>query len=448
MAEVTFPALFNGAAAASLSLQMQLEDSQWFDISEIRKNQLLQINQVIDHAYNTVPFYRQLYDSHGYRHTSLINVEDVLDIPVLSRDALQESYQQIISTNIPQDHGLIFNINSSGSTDKSLTLKRTLLMNQIWDGLILRQHNWYDRDFSQEHSTIEYAADGKSEAPFGYVRKGWGETAFLLYKSGVASYLNNSSATIDVQLDWLLHRNPRYLSICPTNLFELARRALEREISLSNLEHIRTNGELLPDGIREITRNAFGVELHDIYESQEVGVIALQCPENGSYHIQSESVFVEVVDENNNPCKPGEIGRVLVTSLHNFATPLIRYEIGDYASLAEPCGCGRGLPVFERIYGRTRNMLKLPNGDTYWPSFGYRKYSEIAEIKQFQIIQKRLTKLEVRLVANKLSELQQSKLTEVIRSSMRYPFEIEYTYHDFLSRGPSNKFEEFKSEVL
>jgi phenylacetate-coenzyme A ligase PaaK-like adenylate-forming protein len=87
------------------------------------------------------------------------------------------------------------------------------------------------------------------------------------------------------------------------------------------------------------------VNIADIYSEQEVGYIALQFPDYPYYHVQPENILVEVLDDNGNVCSSGDIGRVVITTLHNFTTPLIRYEIMDYAKVGEPCSCGRGLPV-------------------------------------------------------------------------------------------------------
>lgn len=444
---VEFPGFPSNAGASSLALQFQLEQSQWFDSAKIINHQFDQIRLLVNYAYRTVPFYKKLFDEHNFLPESLQNPEDITNIPLLKRTELQENPEQIISQEIPREHGHVFDVSTSGSTGRPVDVKRTVLMNQVWDGLILREHNWYQRDVTQEYATIKYAKKGEWEPPFGLIRQGWGSATQLIFDNGLSSYLN-SSAPIDVQLDWLKHRNPAYLFIYPTNLFELAKRAIDRNIKIDNLKHIRTNGESLPDGLRDVCKRAFDVELYDIYGTLEVGFIAFQCPEQGHYHVQSENVYVEILDENDKPCKPGGIGRVVITSLHNFATPLIRYDIGDYASFGDPCECGRGLPVISKIYGRTRNVLTLPNGDKYWPTFGYREYSKIADIKQFQIIQKTLTKLHVRLVCEQMTSDQEDSLREVIRDAMRYDFEIDITYHDNLERGPSDKFEEFKSELL
>src|SRR6185295_14515719 len=99
----------------------------------------------------------------------------------------------------------------------------------------------------------------------------------------------------------------------------------------------------------------WGVGVVDVYSSEECGQIALQCPEHEQYHVQSESVLVEVLDDEGRPCAPGTIGRVVLTTLQNFAMPLIRYDIGDFAEPGPACPCGRALPVLTRIVGRVRN---------------------------------------------------------------------------------------------
>jgi len=127
-------------------------------------------------------------------------------------------------------------------------------------------------------------------------------------------------------------------------------------------------------------------------------MIAIQCPENDHYHVQAENLYVEVINEDGAPCRPGEIGRMVLSDLHNFTTPMIRYEIGDYAEVGEACAYGRGLPVLNRTAGRVRNMLTLPSGDKFWPSFPEGEMMPIALIRQFQVIQHDLERVEAKLV--------------------------------------------------
>jgi phenylacetate-CoA ligase len=126
-----------------------------------------------------------------------------------------------------------------------------------------------------------------------------------------------------------------------------------REGRLARLREVRTFGELVEPRVREECLEIWGLNIVDIYSSQEVGYLALQCPDYIQYHVQSENVLVEVLDDANQPCEPGQIGRLVVTSLHNFALPLLRYEIGDYAEVGWPCQTASGVGPRSNYPART-----------------------------------------------------------------------------------------------
>src|SRR5262249_14466253 len=140
------------------------------------------------------------------------------------------------------------------------------------------------------------------------------------------------------------------------------------------------------------------VEVVDSYSSEELGYIGLQCPGREHYHVQAENLLVEVLRGDGSPCVAGETGRMVVTTLHNFAMPFVRYANGDYAEVGPACPCGRGLPVLTRIAGRQRNMLMRPDGVQHWPSFPTEVWGGIAPVRQLQVVQDALDHVEVRLV--------------------------------------------------
>jgi phenylacetate-CoA ligase len=190
----------------------------------------------------------------------------------------------------------------------------------------------------------------------------------------------------------------------------------------------------------------------DIYSAREVGYIALQCPEHEHYHVQSEGVFVEVLDDDGAPCGPGEVGRVLVTPLHNLGMPLIRYDIGDYVETGEPCPCGRGLPVIRRIIGRTQNMLVLPSGERRWPLLSSDSIEAMLEIapaiRQYQFVQRDIDLIELRLaVAKPLQPHEETALTNWIRAKFAYPFRVAFVYLAAIPTTEAGKFQDFVSEV-
>ncbi len=138
----------------------------------------------------------------------------------------------------------------------------------------------------------------------------------------------------------------------------------------------------------------------------------------------------------------------MVTPLHNFATPLIRYEIDDYAEVGEACPCGRGLPVLTRILGRSRNMLTLPSGEQFWPSFPSEAFMTAEPVRQVQLVQRSLEEIDVKLVAARpLSRAEQDRLRGAIGERLRHPFTLNLVFVDEIPRSASGKDEDFRSEI-
>jgi phenylacetate-CoA ligase len=146
---------------------------------------------------------------------------------------------------------------------------------------------------------------------------------------------------------------------------------------------------------------AFACEVYERYATMETGLIAHECVEGRSMHVPAEGIVVEIVRDDGRPCAPGETGDVLVTSLHNTATPLIRYRIGDRAIApdATPCSCGRGLPVFGKVAGRTHDFLRAPSGSLLSPAEAVKAVDPGAgSIIDFQVRQSRQGKLHIAVV--------------------------------------------------
>ncbi|HSZ74758.1 MAG TPA: hypothetical protein VK779_08055, partial [Rhizomicrobium sp.] len=138
-------------------------------------------------------------------------------------------------------------------------------------------------------------------------------------------------------------------------------------------------------------------------------------------------------------------GRVVLSDLHNFATPMIRYDIGDYAEVGGPCPCGRGLPTLKRVLGRERNLILMPDGTRHWPLVGFARFRDVAPIVQYQFIQQSREEIEVRLVAETpLSAEQEANLKSVIQEALGHPFALRFTYFEGqIPRAANGKFEEF-----
>jgi len=445
---VGWPAVPTRHSASLLAQLYQFEHSQWWPAGQLADRQYEQLARLTHHAYRHSPFYRERFDAAGLTLGKVRSPDEFRSLPLLTRGELLTRAADIFSQQVPKSHGAISQVQTSGSTGQMVTVHRTMVNQLTWQALNLRDHLWHARDFRgtlaviRAHSSV---IDQEDHAR----RNGWGPPAALLCDTGPA-YSQPISLAVNAQAEWLRRIDPHYLLTYPTNLTALLAHFEQAGQTLPHLREVRTISETLSADARERCRAVLGVGVVDLYSSQEVGVIALQCPESGLYHLQSESLLVEVLDDDGQPCRTGEVGRVIVTDLHNFATPIIRYEIRDYAEVGPPCPCGRGLPTLARILGRQRNMIALPDGTRHWPLVGFSKFRDIAPICQYQVIQHSLQEVEVRLVADEpLSPEQEAGLTQVIQSALGHPFPLSFRYFQGeLPRTKGGKFEEVISHVI
>jgi phenylacetate-CoA ligase len=260
----------------------------------------------------------------------------------------------------------------------------------------------------------------------------------------------SQAITIDVaaQADWLVREDPAYLLTYPSNVLALAEHFERHGLSLPRLRQLRTISEMLLPEVRLAARRVWNVPVIDTYSTNEVGYLALQCPAHEHYHVQSEGVLLEILDAEGRPCAPGETGRVVLTPLHNFATVLLRYEVGDYAEAGGPCPCGRGLPVITRILGRYRNLVMLPDGRRYWPQLGQIQARALAPISQIQVVQTSLEAIELRYAAARdLTHAEREALAAIVCRSIGHPFEVAFVPLPSIPRSPGGKFEDFICQV-
>jgi len=239
--------------------------------------------------------------------------------------------------------------------------------------MTMRELLWHRADFSGRF-TASRATVGQ------YVEHdSWGEPAAVLFRTGRLQGIP-IIASIDNHAEWIAAFEPQVLLIYPNMLEALARHCAARGVTFAGLKVILTVGETLRPEVRALARATFGATVADSYSSQEIGTIALQCPDSDLYHVMSESVIVEVLHDDGRACREGETGRVVATDLQNFATPMVRYDIGDYAEVAGPCPCGPRLPTLKRILGRERNLILMPDGSRHWPLVGFSRFRDVAPV--------------------------------------------------------------------
>ena len=428
-----------GSLARVQALVFQMEQFQWWSADRLLAQQLRQLQALIDHAAKTVPYYADSLRDLAGQKAGPLTMEAVRALPILTRTDIQDAGGALVTGALPPGHGPMFDNQTSGSTGRPLVVKATAVTGLFYQAMSLRYHAWHRRDLGLKNVTLE------AMKPDVNVKRGrgWaGRTA-----SGPGLRFNHALPAARL-LDMVIDEDPDYLQVHPSTLREMIRVSEETGKMPKRLREVRTASEVLDPDVRLMCERLWGVPVADNYSAQEFSIIALQCPEHPNLHVQSENVLVEVLDGAGAPCAPGHTGRLVITALNNFASPLIRYENGDFAEVGPPCPCGRGLPVLSRIAGRQRNLAVLPNGDRVTPILATGSPLMELPVRQYQYVQKSLREIEVRLVVTRpLTGDEEARIADFLARSLRHPFACRFVYVDEIPRLAGGKYEVFRCEV-
>lgn len=434
----------DGRAGLIVSLVKQLESTAHRSPENIRSHQFLQIEKLVKHFQSTSCWYRQRLEEIDYQIPANITADNFQQLPILTRGDFQAAGDALYSNNIPFDHGSLDRFTTSGSTGKPVTIRSTALSNAVHWATFIRNDQWHGRDFNKKFAYIQAFRDLEfGKYPQGEHFDSWNEAI----ESGPLVKLNVATSTLEQQLEWLQREQPAYLMSFPSCLEALARLCLRKSQSLPWLENISTIGEQLSPAQREVMQAAWGVPVCETYGCAEALYIAFQSPDSRQLLVQSESVYLEILDDAGKPCKAGQAGRVVVTDLHNFATPVIRYAVGDLAVWGMPEG-NWGLPAIDHILGRSRNAIRLPNGEKAFALRWSEDMGRIAPVLQWQVIQTGLADMEVKMVVERrLSQHEEEAILAAFKRVLGDSFNLKALYVDEIPRSASGKYQEFRCEI-
>ena len=440
VSSLQWPAFLRPEQAFVQSLLFQMEHSQWWSPDELLRQQLRQVALVVQHAARTVPFHETRLAQFANIPPNDFTLGRLREIPILTRADVQEHSDALRTREVPANHGKTFEISTSGSTGRPIRVLGTSITSTIFRTLGIRYHLWHRREFDQPNMSIRLVS---GDRPKKRVLNGWAPG----FSRGTAiAYC--ATLPLPELYEGLSEHEPVYLQSYPSVLRGLIEQSIADGSKPARLREVRTFGGVVEPELRDLCDHAWGVPIVDNYSAMEIGIIALQCPDTLNLHVQSESVLVEVLRDDDSPCESGEVGRVIVTVLHNFATPLIRYELGDYAEVGEPCSCGRGLPTLKRIVGRQMHLFTLPDGRRVVPYVASGEFRALGPIRQFQIIQKTLEDVEVVFAASRtVTDNEEAALLAHLRKHLHADFDYRFRYVDEIPRGKTGKFEMLRSEL-
>ena len=321
--------------------------------------QAQRLRRVVTHAYEHVPYYRRRFDAQGLRAGDLRMPTDLGALPITSKaDLRAQTLEDITARGV--DPGRLIVHTTSGSSGEPFTIRRTWLEERVLGAFRRRALHEFGM-----RATDRLALVGLAHQPHPRDRQLPQRlaSAMGLYRRQQISCLRPPADILQAVRD----ARPDIVSAYPGVLSRLADVLEDQGRPAPPLRFIVSAGEVLDPDLRRRVCERFGAPVFEVYASFELALIASQCRETGLLHVCDDNVVVEVLRDGR-PAKPGEPGEIVVTSLHAYAVPFVRYRLGDLVTRGpDACPCGAPFSTIASVQGRVLDYLSLPDGRLLHP---------------------------------------------------------------------------------
>jgi phenylacetate-CoA ligase len=257
-----------------------------------------------------------------------------------------------------------------------------------------------------------------------------------------------SQANLPAYFEELRRFRPAVLDGYPSTLYVLAK-FLQNRGEVFPLRAAITSSETLYDFQRAVIEERFQCRVFDYYALAERVVFSNECERHQGNHIAMEYGVAEVIDAEGYTAPRGRVGRLVGTSLHNLAMPLIRYVTNDMTAIrADRCPCGRGLDVMDDVTTKAEDMLTLNDGRLISPSVLTHPFKPLDCIQGSQIVQTAHDEVTVRIVPGETyTDAHTRHLVEALQERLGDDVRIEVRMVDHLQTAPNGKFKWVISQV-
>jgi phenylacetate-CoA ligase len=419
----------------------ELEKSQWYPKEKLGNIQWERLKKLLEHAYNTVPFYKQRFDGAGLKPEDIKSKNDLLKLPVLTKKQIKDNSEALISSQKMKTDRLP----TAGSSGDPLIVRRNMLSTAYSRAAKYRGHRWFDIEIGEKEARIW----GESLDKRGRSKEAIKD--FLMNRTRWSAY-NLTPTALRAFYEKLLKYRPAYFYGYASLLYEYASYLIENSLDLKplGLKAAISTSETLTEKQRKTISKAFCCPVVNEYGCTETGIIAFECP-SGGMHIPIEAVYVEIIPETIEG--GGKMGRVVVTDLHNYSMPIIRYEIGDLAesSTESRCKCGRELPLIGNITGRTSDILYTKDGRKIHTIIFYYLFCNLEmegiKIEKYQVIREKNGRLVLNIVpSNDITAAQIGLIKKMVEDIFGGSGAIDVVCVKYIPRAGSGKCKDFIDE--
>lgn len=414
------------------------EENDNLSLEELKRIQFLKLIELLNHAKVKSSFYSEIFK--GINFNNFTSVSDLRGLPIIDKETLRTNITDILTINKSE----AVPVKTGGTTGKSLVVYYS--KEDVQFGFALLDHFRSKYGYSLGKKTAWFS--GKSLLNQNDIKKNIFWKTDYLYKVRYYSTFHIQQKNLEYYIADLIKFKPLFLVGFPSSINEIAAYGLRNNTVFPEgiVKAIFPTAETFTLEIRNNIETFFKAKAYDQYASSEGAPFIFECSK-GRLHMELQSGVFEVLDENNESAKEGNM---IVTSFRTFGTPLIRYDIGDGLVLSDDsCDCGNNNPLIQKLIGRNTDYVYSPEtGKITLVNFANATKGAEGIIK-FQIIQNSLDAILIKIVRD--TKLYQSGQENIFMTNLRdrvgVKMKIELSYVHDIETEASGKFRLIKNSL-
>lgn len=425
-AKMISPPIFRIMGIDIFSYRRWLEDAEKWTLQERNAWRLQRLGDLIEHCWDHVPFYRELWSEHGVKIRRPRSLEDLAEFPVVSRDKFREYRDRIVADNLKT---IPYKTDSTGGTTGSpLIYNHDLALHALRYGFVLIGWHFARYNYGDEVCTIAGGSLIPGQSTLRNRARNW-----LERNHGVSCVGMNDQVAQSCK-NMIQRYRPVIIQGYPSMIAEFCDVIKQKNYSFRSLKAVITTAEMLYPHYRKQIEDTLGVPVFDHYGCNDGGLLSYECEHHNGFHYNDLESVIEVIE----PDAAGS-GPLVITNLWNRSMPFVRYENGDQIALSkDQCTCGRVYPLIKSVDGRTGDILRFANGRSLGAP-GLTLIFQKLPIDGWQVVQTGVNSLDVRIkTSNKLSCDEEQYIYKIIHHHLSPDVAININYVSHLattSRG-------------
>lgn len=422
----------------TLAYLREYERNQWLDPEQLAALQWRKLSRLIAHCWTEVAFYRERWRDLGISDPRDIGTpEDYARLPVLTKQDVRTNFERLVSP--AHREGLLIKT-TGGSTGEPLRFGYTRESYERRVATMFRGYGWAGARLGQRTLYLWGASIDQPLLPK------WKDR--LYHRAFNRCFLNAfvmSEERMGEYVDAINAFRPEVIVAYVAPILKVAQWAQANGRALHRPKLILSAAEALHEPQRAIIEHVFGCPAYNTYGCREFMLVAAQCSHRG-LHTNADHLRIELGAPVATEQGPREI---IVTDLHNYGMPLLRYVNGDLATPTQArCSCGRNLPLLERVDGRTLDALRTAHGHFVPGEFIVYIFLNAKGIKRYQVVQRSLEKFDVSLVRDRdFDESVLALLRRELAKAVGDSVELDFHFVEDIPLTPTGKLRVTVSEL-